>query len=158
MGRSRPARRGGRAGGGEWGCATETLPTCTNRPPGGNIRPGAGGRFFPFSWAFRRAVDRRAPRCELRILPYLPTRVTRGAGGRSAPPEAGPMSETNGATAAGRRVLVVDGNADAAESLAVLLRLHGHDAVTAHSGPDALAAARSRPPDVAFLSILLPGM
>lgn len=57
-----------------------------------------------------------------------------------------------------RRVLVVDGNPDAAESLAVLLRLHGHQVTTAHTGPEALAAARSLRPDAVFLSILLHGL
>jgi CheY-like chemotaxis protein len=57
-----------------------------------------------------------------------------------------------------RRVLVVDGNPDAAESLAVLLRLHGHEVATAHSGPEALDTARSLSPDAIFLSILLHGM
>lgn len=52
----------------------------------------------------------------------------------------------------------MDGNPDAAESLAVLLRLHGHQVATAHSGADALVAARSLRPDAVFLSILLHGM
>jgi CheY-like chemotaxis protein len=70
------------------------------------------------------------------------------------------MTTTNDGTppAPGRRVLVVDGNPDTAESLAVLLRLHGHEVVTAHTGPDALAAARSLHPDAVFLSILLHGL
>jgi PAS domain S-box-containing protein len=57
-----------------------------------------------------------------------------------------------------RQVLVVDDNADAASSLAILLRLEGHRADVAHSGPEALeAVARSRP-DVVFLDIGMPGM
>ncbi|HEY1377292.1 MAG TPA: ATP-binding protein [Gemmataceae bacterium] len=55
------------------------------------------------------------------------------------------------------RVLVVDDNVDAAESLAVLLRAAGHDARTAHSGPEAVAAAAVRPTAV-VLDIGLPGM
>ena len=58
----------------------------------------------------------------------------------------------------GRRVLIADGNADAADSLAMILRLHGHDPVTAHTGTDALALARREPPDTAFLSLALPGV
>lgn len=58
----------------------------------------------------------------------------------------------------GRRVLVVDANVDAAESLALLLQLHGHDCRTAHAGPDALAAAAARPPDAVFLALDLPGL
>lgn len=56
----------------------------------------------------------------------------------------------------GRRVLIADGNVDAAESLAVLLRIYGHDTSTAHTGPDALAAAQTFRPDTVFLAINLP--
>jgi CheY-like chemotaxis protein len=58
----------------------------------------------------------------------------------------------------GRRVLVVDDNIDAAVSLAKILKLSGHDARTAHTGPDALEAALAFIPDVVFLDIGLPGM
>jgi CheY-like chemotaxis protein/two-component sensor histidine kinase len=57
-----------------------------------------------------------------------------------------------------RRVLVVDDNADAADSLAMLLRLGGHDVRVAYDGPAALAAAREFGPQVAFLDIGMPGM
>lgn len=60
--------------------------------------------------------------------------------------------------AAARRVLVVDDNLDAAETLAMLLSLQGHEATTAHSGPEALEAARARRPEVVFLDIGMPGM
>jgi PAS domain S-box-containing protein len=57
-----------------------------------------------------------------------------------------------------RRVLVVDDNVDAAESMATLLRLWGHDVRLAHSGPDALRAAEGYHPEVVLLDIGLPGM
>ena len=41
---------------------------------------------------------------------------------------------------ADRRVLVVDDNTDAAESLGMLLKLLGADVKIVHDGPDALAA------------------
>lgn len=56
----------------------------------------------------------------------------------------------------GRRVLIADGNVDAAESLALLLQLYDHETVTAHTGPDALAAAAAFRPDAAFLALALP--
>ena len=56
------------------------------------------------------------------------------------------------------RVLVVDDNLDAAESLAALLAALGHETRMAHDGPAGLAAARALRPDLAFLDIGLPGM
>src|SRR5438105_15221628 len=55
-------------------------------------------------------------------------------------------------------ILVVDDNADAADSLAMLLQLAEHDTVTAYSGPDALETARRVKPHAVFLDIGLPGM
>jgi CheY-like chemotaxis protein len=57
-----------------------------------------------------------------------------------------------------RRVLVVDDNVDAAQSLAMLLRMLGQDVRTAHNGQSALEAAQASMPEVAFLDIGLPGM
>ena len=55
-----------------------------------------------------------------------------------------------------RRVMIVDDNVDAAESLAVLLEAHGHQ-VSVQSHPlDAIAAARRDPPQVFILDIGLP--
>jgi CheY-like chemotaxis protein len=53
-------------------------------------------------------------------------------------------------------VLVVDDNVDSAESLAVLLRLYGHEVRLAHDGEAALKEARSFRPDVIFLDLSLP--
>ncbi|HKX37669.1 MAG TPA: response regulator, partial [Burkholderiales bacterium] len=57
-----------------------------------------------------------------------------------------------------RRVLVVDDNADVAESIGVYLRLVGHDVRIASDGPQALALAQLFAPEVAILDIGLPGM
>jgi signal transduction histidine kinase len=57
-----------------------------------------------------------------------------------------------------RRVLVVDDSADAAESLAILLRMKGHEVRTAHDGREALKAVNGFRPEVVFLDIGLPGM
>ena len=59
---------------------------------------------------------------------------------------------------ANRRVLVIDDNADAADTLVAILSLLGHDAVAAHSGVDGLRAAERQHPDVVFLDIGMPGM
>jgi CheY-like chemotaxis protein len=55
-----------------------------------------------------------------------------------------------------RRVLVVDDNVDAAESLAMLLETLGHDVRLAHDGGSALALVEADPPDVILLDIGLP--
>jgi CheY-like chemotaxis protein/two-component sensor histidine kinase len=57
-----------------------------------------------------------------------------------------------------RRVLVVDDNRDAAESLAMMLRLDGHEVQVAHDGPAALEAARAFGPEVVLMDIGLPRM
>jgi PAS domain S-box-containing protein len=57
-----------------------------------------------------------------------------------------------------RRILVVDDNVDAAESMALLLGLGGHAVRTAHDGPSGIQAARELAPDVVVLDIGLPGM
>jgi signal transduction histidine kinase len=57
-----------------------------------------------------------------------------------------------------RRVLVVDDNPDLVESLAMLLRAYGHEPVTAHSGLQAIEAARARSPDLVICDIGMPGM
>jgi CheY-like chemotaxis protein len=56
------------------------------------------------------------------------------------------------------RVLVVDDNEDAAFLFSEALRKLGHVVDVAHDGPSALAIARERPPEVAFLDIGLPVM
>jgi len=56
------------------------------------------------------------------------------------------------------RVLVVDDNEDAADSLAKLLQMSGHEAVVAYDGPAALRIAAADPPDAVVLDIGLPRM
>jgi signal transduction histidine kinase/DNA-binding response OmpR family regulator len=70
---------------------------------------------------------------------------------------------TNGEAArppvgAHRRVLVVDDNADSADTLAMLARLDGHEVRTAQTGAAALEVAQAFRPDVVLLDIGLPGM
>lgn len=55
-----------------------------------------------------------------------------------------------------RRVLVVDDNFDAADSLALLLRSEGHEADTAYSAADALEAIERLQPEIVLLDIGLP--
>ena len=53
---------------------------------------------------------------------------------------------------------MVDDNEDSAESMAILLRLWGHDVNVSHDGPSAIEAAATYRPEVVFLDIGLPGM
>jgi len=59
---------------------------------------------------------------------------------------------------AGRRVLVVDDNVDAAETLALLLRMDGHGVHVVHDGLQAIAAAQAQLPELVFLDIGMPGL
>jgi signal transduction histidine kinase/ActR/RegA family two-component response regulator len=62
-------------------------------------------------------------------------------------------------TAAGsapRRILVVDDNRDAADTLRLLLRMMGSDVNTAHDGLEAVAAAAEFRPEVVLLDLGLP--
>ena len=73
--------------------------------------------------------------------------------------EAKPPTETIVAPAkAGRavRILVVDDNLDSANSMALLLRLEGHEVLTAHDGKQAVEISLRERPDVVLLDIGLP--
>lgn len=56
------------------------------------------------------------------------------------------------------RVLIVDDNRDAADTLGSILRLLGADIAVAHDGPAALEAFDSYRPDAVILDIGMPGM
>lgn len=56
------------------------------------------------------------------------------------------------------RVLVVDDNPDAADTLAEVVRLLGHDARVCYNGASALAAVDAELPDVCLLDLTMPGI
>ena len=58
----------------------------------------------------------------------------------------------------GKRVLVVDDNLDAAETIAVFLRMEGHEVKSVNDGADAIASSQVFAPHVVILDIGLPGM
>ena len=68
----------------------------------------------------------------------------------------GEIRATN--ASAGLKVLVVDDNIDAAESLATVLQMTGRQTCTVYDGAGVLQAARAFGPDVVLLDIGLPGM
>jgi CheY-like chemotaxis protein len=59
-------------------------------------------------------------------------------------------------TRGAHRIMVVDDNVDAAESLAMMLELDGHSVIRAHDGAAAIAIASSERPSVMLLDIGLP--
>ena len=75
-----------------------------------------------------------------------------------APTQPLQAADNNVNTAAARRVLVVDDNRDAAESLAVFLQLGGHSVHTAYDGIEAVEAAESFRPDIVLLDIGMPNL
>ena len=75
--------------------------------------------------------------------------------------DATPQSAGEGGSHGARRrsILVVDDNEDAASSLAMLLRMTGHEVAIAHDGESALKRMQSSPPpEIVLLDIGLPGM
>ena len=76
----------------------------------------------------------------------------------SAEPETVPVPVTAPPAGPGRRILVVDDHQDSTDSLALFLRLRGHEVRTAHDGPSALDEIEHYRPDVVFLDLGLPGM
>jgi len=57
-----------------------------------------------------------------------------------------------------RRILVVDDNADSAETMALLLKMSGHEVIIAHDGESTLEAASKHRPEIILLDVGLPGM
>jgi signal transduction histidine kinase/CheY-like chemotaxis protein len=63
---------------------------------------------------------------------------------------------TPGSSSSARRVMIVDDNVDAADSLALLLSLEGHETVCVYSAAAALQRVSAFAPDVVLLDIGLP--
>ncbi len=57
-----------------------------------------------------------------------------------------------------RRILVIEDNLDAAESLRLALELGGHEVAVAHDGPQGIKRARELTPEVVLCDIGLPDM
>lgn len=81
----------------------------------------------------------------------LPIRAT----SESCKPE---QSQPAPASRTSLRVLVADDNRDAAESLAILLQIEGHDVHVVHDGRAAMDAFAPLQPEVAILDIGMPGL
>ncbi len=78
---------------------------------------------------------------------------------RCAAPEPAAVSPAAaGRPPARRRILVVDDNRDAADSLALMLQLMGHETHTGHDGLEAVALAAAHQPEVVLLDIGMPNL
>ena len=86
------------------------------------------------------------------FLVRLPTRLL------SAPQPSPAMASTSAVPDRRRRLLIADDNEDAAESLAALLRMEGHEVTVVNNGRDALATAGAIHPEIALLDIGMPDM
>lgn len=73
-------------------------------------------------------------------------------------PQADLQSEQVSAARQPQRILVVDDNADAADTVAMMLRLEGHQVQVAYDGTSAIDLAEQFSPDVAILDLGLPGL
>jgi PAS domain S-box-containing protein len=86
---------------------------------------------------------------------YLPIPAEGALRARTTSPQA-PGEAMPGTEAKRYKILVVDDNRDSAESLAVLLKLMGHETHMAFDGMEAIAAAETLRPDVVLLDIGMP--
>ena len=77
-------------------------------------------------------------------------------GGQAATARRGGMAARRSLRPPTCRILVVDDNQDAADSLGMLLRMMGNEVHTAHDGLEAVGAAAAFQPDVVLLDIGLP--
>jgi CheY-like chemotaxis protein len=76
----------------------------------------------------------------------------------TAPARDTPVRGETAAVEMAQRILIVDDNKDAADTLGILLRMLGAEVAVAHDGAAALAALPVHRPAVVFLDIGMPGM
>jgi CheY-like chemotaxis protein len=88
-------------------------------------------------------------------IAFLPYEVCLPLASEGSVVQAGPMPATSAGSNRPHEVLVVDDNADAADTLAILLEKWGHHVQVAHDGTEAVQVARAHPPDTVFLDIRL---
>ncbi len=76
----------------------------------------------------------------------------------ASPASSGPAEHHRVTAPSGFRILVVDDNRDAANSLGFLLRLQGHEVRLAYDGPSSLELAKEFRPHMVFLDLGMPLM
>jgi CheY-like chemotaxis protein len=90
---------------------------------------------------------------------YSPAVIRRGACGLRPFPPCDPVDAmTRNHNAPTFSILVVDDNRETADTLALFLRVHGHDARAAYNAEQAISLFRDWPADAAILDIVMQGM
>jgi len=102
----------------------------------------------------RAVIDRQVGNLTRLIEEILET--TQIPAGKAEQGRTGPSGSA--APRAGRRVLIIEDNVDAAEGLRAFLELDDHMIEVAHDGPNGLAKARAFAPEIVLCDIGLPGM
>ncbi len=103
--------------------------------------------------AGRVSAESKGPGAGSRFVVWLPrTHANTGLA-----PDAG-HDPADAAAAWVQKVMVVDDNRDAAQTLAMVLEMEGHEVIVAHDGQAALELAAAHQPSVVFLDIGMPGM
>lgn len=120
--------------------------------------PGCGSEFI-----VRLPVAEGAGHGESDAMAPSSSAVTIGAAGASVPSASVASAESPGprdtpSGNGGCRVLVVDDNRDAADSMAVFLELAGFESAVEMDGPSAIARTSAQLPQVVLLDIGLPGL
>jgi signal transduction histidine kinase len=107
---------------------TIRLPLAVGQAASGAQLPAPGGKAAPSAQRPAPSRPSREPGAESREPPYR------------------------------RRVLLIEDNADTAETLRELLEMAGYPVEVAHSGPEGIASAQQLPPERVICDIGLPGM
>ena len=118
---------------------------------GAGHRPRAGARAGGIAWR-RNSCRERGCRPGQRILVRLPLLDAKGDG--RAVGNALDKGETT--VPVRRNILIADDNQDALESLALMLRMEGHEVHCASDGEEALALAGLRRPEIVVLDVGMP--
>ncbi|MCP5261505.1 MAG: hybrid sensor histidine kinase/response regulator [Burkholderiaceae bacterium] len=111
---------------------------------GGTVRASSAGRGCGSQFEVR--------------LPLAPAAASATTTDAEPAPAPAPSTTGTAAEASALRLLVVDDNVDAAQTLCSLLESWGHHVACAHDGPAALAHIAGFDPEVLLLDIGLPGM
>jgi len=111
----------------------------------------------------RRALEalerqgRRVQEVTEELAGFRPLDAGRPEPGTEAPREAPAFTPLPGTVPGPSRILVVDDDPDAREALAEMLE-SGYQVATAHDGDEALRVARSEPPDIILMDLMMPHM